>query len=114
MRLVNRLGVLIIALAILVPVSVDLAGQEKGNPKGERVDTKNQHEKKDKNDKNDKNGKNDKNDKNDKKDKRGKPIQSVPEPATFLLLGVGAGVAAAHKVWPRRRSRTKTSTSTIS
>ena len=105
MRLVNRLGVLIIALAILVPVSVDLAGQEKGNPKGERVDTKNQHEKKDKNDKNDK---------NDKKDKRGKPIQSVPEPATFLLLGVGAGVAAAHKVWPRRRSRTKTSTSTIS
>ena len=105
MRLVNRLGVLIIALAILVPVSVDLAGQEKGNPKGERVDTKNQHEKKDKNDKNGK---------NDKKDKRGKPIQSVPEPATFLLLGVGAGVAAAHKVWPRRRSRTKTSTSTIS
>jgi len=108
MRLVNRLGVLIIALAILVPVSVDLAGQEKGNPKGERVDTKNQHGK---NDKNDKNGKNDK---NDKKDKRGKPIQSVPEPATFLLLGVGAGVAAAHKVWLRRRSRTKTSTSTTS
>jgi len=102
MRLVNRLGVLIIALAILVPVSVDLAGQEKGNPKGERVDTKNQHEK------------NDKNDKKDKKDKRGKPIQSVPEPATFLLLGVGAGVAAAHKVWLRRRSRTKTSTSTTS
>ncbi len=94
MRLVNRLGVLIFTLAILVPVSVELAGQGKGNPKG--VDTKDQAEK------------------NDKKDKQANPIRSVPEPTTLLLLGVGAGAAAASKVWQRRRSRTKTSTSTIS
>ena len=89
MRLVNRLGVLIFALAILVPVSVELAGQGSGNPKGARVDTK------------------------EKKDKQGHPIHSVPEPTTLVLLGVGAGVAAA-TVWRRRRSRTKTSASTIS
>ena len=93
MRLVNRLGVLIFTLAILVPVSVELAGQGKRNQKG--VDTKDQAEK------------------NDKKDKKGNPIHSVPEPTTLVLLGVGAGVAAA-TVWQRRRSRTKTSTSTIS
>ena len=94
MRLVNRLGVLIFTLAMLVPVSVELAGQGKGNPKG--VDTKDHAEKK------------------DKEDKQRKPVYSVPEPATLLLLGVGAGVAAASKVWQRRRSRTKTSASTIS
>ena len=92
MRLVKRLGVLIVTLAILVPVSVELAGQGRGNPKG--VDAKDQAEK------------------NDRKDKQGNPIHSVPEPATLVLLGVGAGVAAA-TVWQRRRSRTKTSTSTI-
>ena len=94
MRLVNRLGVLIFTLTILMPVSVELAGRGEGNPKG--IDTKDRAEK------------------NDKKDKQRNPIHSVPEPTTLLLLGVGAGVAAASKVWQRRRSRAKTSTSTIS
>ena len=93
MRLVNRLGVLIFTLAIVVPVSVELAGQGRGNPKGANVDRKHQAEKNDKDE---------------------KPIHSVPEPTTLLLLGTAAGVAVARKVWQRRASRTTTSTSTIS
>jgi hypothetical protein len=48
MRLVNRLGVLIFTLAIMGPVSVELAGQGRGNPKGANVDRKHQAEKNDK------------------------------------------------------------------
>jgi hypothetical protein len=32
-----------------------------------------------------------------------KPEKSVPAPPAVLLLGVAAGVAAAHKLWLNRR-----------
>ena len=95
MRLVNHPSVLIFTLAILVRFSAELAGQGKASAKSARIDRKDQVET------------------NVKKDKHGNPIRSVPEPTTLLLLGAGAGVAAASKVWQRRRSRTKPSTSTI-
>ena len=82
MRFAKPLGLLVVVLAVLLPARVALASQGRGNSENPKA------EKSEKDDK-------------DKKDK--KTVHSVPEPTTLALIGAAAGVAAARKLWQKRR-----------